>query len=146
VDLFAVVTLNCDNDPPDFCRDWNPFRQTVARATFDIGPAPKTICHQHGQVERCWFGPSYRSPAMWIVSALLDDLLGPDGATSEADPYFERAFRGHRDIREDWETDDNEFFGFPDNRSEAIRMSVIVDRVLRSGPFHGTRWPGRTPP
>ena len=144
-DLIAVITLNCDNDPPPDCREWNPSRDSVAGAVFDVGPSQKTICHQHGQVQRCWIGPSYRSRAMWSVRALLDDLLGPDGATSEADPYFERAFRDDRGLRDDWETDDNDFFGDPDTRSEAIRMSKIVDRVLRSGPFHGKTWPGRTP-
>lgn len=58
-------------------------------ASFEVGPRPRTICHHRGEVERCWTAPTYRNPASWSVSALLDDLLGPDGATSEADPYFD---------------------------------------------------------
>jgi hypothetical protein len=56
---------------------------------------------------------------------------------ARADPYFERAFRKHPLMKKHWETDDNEFFGSPTTRKEAIAMAKIVDRVLRSGPFYG---------
>ena len=134
--LEAVIKMNCGDDP--YCDPDEPYTQQVGYASFQVGAQPKTTCHRVGQVDRCRTAGTYREPASWSVFALLDDLLGPDGATSEADPFFERAFRHDPAIREDWETDDNEFYGFPDNRAEAIRMAVIVDRVLRAGPFHAT--------
>jgi hypothetical protein len=139
VRLEAVIRINCDNDPPPYCRAAEPFDYAVARAEFQAGRLPTVICHHRGKVERCWTGPSYRDPeASWSVSAPLDDLLGPDGATSEADPYFYRAFHGHPVMQQHWETEDNEFYGFPATRAEAKRMSRIVDRVLRAGRYHQT--------
>ena len=82
-------------------------------------------------------------PVFWSVSALLDDLLGPDGATEEADPYFDRAFKNHPLMKEHYEIDDNECYGFPNSRKEAIAMAKLVNRVLRSGPYSGKTWPGR---
>ncbi len=46
-------------------------------------------------------------------------------------------------MNEHWEIDDNEFYGFPNSRKEAIAMAKVVDRVLRSGPYYGKTWPGR---
>ena len=143
VELEAVITLNCAVEPPFGCGEGEPLTQTVARAPFEVGPYRKTICHMHGQVERCWLAATRRDPASWLVGAFLDDLLGPDGATSDADPYFERAFRKHPLMNEHWEIDDNEFFGWPSTRKEAIKMAKLVDSVLRSGPYHGKTWPGR---
>jgi hypothetical protein len=54
-----------------------------------------------------------------------------------------RAFRGHPVMQRHWETDDNLFYGYPDNRAEATRMSRIVDRVLRAGRYHHARQPGQ---
>jgi hypothetical protein len=136
VRLAADVTVNCDNDPPPYCGETEPLA-TIAWAAFQAGRLPRRICHHRGKVERCWTEPSYRDPkASWSVGATLDDLLGPDGATSDADPYFDRAFRGHPAMQQHWETDDNEFYGWPATRAEAIRMSRIVDRVLRAGRYH----------
>jgi hypothetical protein len=143
VTLEAVVTFNCAIDPPLDCGQGEPRTQDVARVTFRAGSDPTTICHRHGEAQRCWTAATYRDPASWSVSATLDDLLGPDGATSDADPYFERAFRKHPLMDRHWEIDDNEFYGFPTSRKEAIAMAKIVDRVLHSGPFHGKTWPGR---
>jgi hypothetical protein len=138
VDLEAVVTFNCANDPPIECgAGGEPWTEHVARVTFTAGSDPKVICHRHGEAERCWTAATYRDPAHWSVSAQLDDLLGPDGATEDADPYFNRAFRNHPLMKEHYEIDDNEFFGYPSSRKEAIAMAKIVDRVLRSGPFYG---------
>ena len=132
----AVIKLNCGGDP--YCDPGRAVHAAGRSATFEVGAQPKTTCHRVGQVDRCRTAGTYREPASWSVSAELDDLLGPDGATSEADPYFERAFRHDPAIREDWELDDNTFYGYPDNRAEAIRMAAIVDRVLRSGRYHAT--------
>jgi hypothetical protein len=143
VTLEAVIALNCANDPPFDCGKGEPLTEDVARVTFTAGSDPTVICHRHGEAERCWVAATYRDPASWSVSAFLDDLLGPDGATEDADPYFERAFRKHPLMKKHWETDDNEFFGYPTSRKEAIAMAKTVDRVLRSGPFHGKTWPGR---
>jgi hypothetical protein len=71
------------------------------------------------------------------VTAPLDALIGPDGGTEDADPYFDRAFRRDRAIRDLWEADDDTFYGWPRNRAEALRMTAIVDRVLRAGPYDG---------
>ena len=143
VTLQAVVTLNCAYDPPIGCGEDEPLTQEVARVTFRAGSNPSYICKRHGQAERCWTAATYREPAYWSVSAFLDDLLGPDGATSDADPYFERAFKKHPLMNRHWELDDNDFYGYPTSRKEAIAMAKIVDRVLRSGPFYGKTWPGR---
>jgi hypothetical protein len=126
---FDCATADCDSTAP--YED-----QTIARAGFTAGPDVKDICHRRGEAERCWTPGTYRQPGSWSVSATLDDLLGPDGATSDADPYFIRGFRGHPELQDDWEIDDNEFYGFPGTRAEAIRMTAIVDRVLRAGPFY----------
>jgi hypothetical protein len=132
VRLDVVVTVNCDNDPD--CRADEPFIYSVAADEFQAGRLPPAICHHRGKVERCWTAPSYRNPkASWSVTAPLDDLLGPNGATSDADPYFDRAFRGHPAMRRHWETDDNLFYGYPATRAEATRMSRIVARVLHAG-------------
>jgi hypothetical protein len=138
VSLRAAVTVNCSNDPPPDCTPNEPFLYTVAGATFRTGRAPRTICHHRGEVERCWTASRFQDPASWSVTAPLDDLLGRYGATSEADPYFDRAFRHHPVMRQHWELDDNLFYGWPHNRAEAVRMSKIVDRVLRAGRYHHT--------
>jgi hypothetical protein len=146
VKLEAVVTVNCQNDPPEECEYYRHDTQEVAYASFEVGSFPKSICHTRGEVERCWISPTYRDPPMWILEAPLDDLLGPDGGTSDADPYFERAFRRHPLMQNHWETDDDSFYGYPTSRAEAVRMTAIVDEVLRSGPYHGKDWPGRPRP
>jgi len=143
VTLEAVVVLNCAIDPPFGCGEGEPLTDEVASVAFQAGSNPTVICKRHGEAKRCWTAATRREHASWSVSALLDDLLGPDGATSDADPYFERAFRKHPLIDQHWETDDNQFFGYPTSRKEAIAMAKIVDRVLRSGPFYGKTWPGR---
>jgi hypothetical protein len=143
VTLNAVVVVNCDNDPPPNCR-FNPqFGDQVADESFDVVPPPKSVCHRLREVRRCWSAPSVRDPGGWDLTAPLDDLLGPDGATSDADPYFERAFAHHPIFQRDWETDDDTFYGWATRRSQAARMAVIVDRVLRSGRYYGKRRPGR---
>jgi hypothetical protein len=143
VRLQALVTVNCANDPPPYCRSGESAPQTVARAEFRVGSDPRRICHHRGDVERCWLGPTYRRPATWSVTAPLNDLLGPDGATEDADRYFIQAFRGDPALQRHWETADDSFWGYPHSRAEAVRMAAIVDRVLRAGPYHGKRWPGR---
>jgi hypothetical protein len=143
VKLEAVITVNCANDPPEECEWEQAGTQEVAYAHFEVGSFPKSICHTRGEVERCWISPTYREPASWIVTAPLDDLLGPDGGTSEADPYFERAFRRRPLMKNHWETDDDTFYAWPSSRKEALRMTAIVDEVLRAGPYHGKDWPGR---
>ena len=143
VTLEAVVVFNCAIDPPLDCGKEEPRAETVARVNFQAGTDPTPICHRHGEAERCWTAPTYREPEFWSVSAFLDDLLGPDGATSEADPHFNRAFKKHPLMKEHYEIDDNEFYGYPSSRKEAIAMAKLVDRVLRSGPFYGKTWPGR---
>jgi hypothetical protein len=143
VTLNAVVVVNCDNDPPPNC-SFNPhLRDEVADESFDVVPPPKSVCHRLGEVRRCWSAPSVRDPGGWDLTAPLDDLLGPDGATFDADLYFERAFALHPIFQRHWETDDDTFYGWATQRSQAARMAVIVDRVLRSGRFYGKRWPGR---
>jgi hypothetical protein len=137
VALEAVVTLNCAVHPPSGCGRDEPPAETVGSVTFTAGPKPTEICHRHGEAKRCWIAATYREPGRWLVSALLDDLLGPDGATEDADPYFRRAFKHHPVMKRHWETDDNEFYGYPSSRREAIAMAKIVNRVLRAGPFHG---------
>lgn len=143
VTLEAVVAFNCAVDAPLDCGEGEPVTQEVAHVRFAAGSDPTVICHRHGAAERCWTAATYREPASWGVFALLDELLGPDGATADADPYFDRAFSKHPLMNRHWETDDNEFYGNPTSRKEAIAMAKIVDRVLRSGPFHGKTWPGR---
>ena len=138
VRLVTDVTVNCDNGPPPYCGE-DETLATIASAEFEVTPLPRTICHRRGKVEHCWTAPSYRNPASWSVTAPLDDLLGPDGATSDADPAFNRAFRHHPVMQRHWETDDNEFYGYPTSRAEAVRMSKIIDRVLRAGRYHHTR-------
>jgi hypothetical protein len=101
VRLQADVIVNCENDPPPYCRSGESSPQTVARAEFPVGSEPRRICHHRGEVERCWRAATYRRPATWTVTAPLDDLLGPDGATSDADPYFLRAFRGDPALQHD---------------------------------------------
>jgi hypothetical protein len=136
VELEAVIRFNCANDPPPTCGDPEPWTQRVAYAPFEVGPPRKTICRQRGKVDRCWYEPMYRDPARWIITAPLDDLLGPDGATSDADPYFERGFRGEKKaLRDSWETDDNTIYAWASNRADATRMTVVIDRVLRAGPY-----------
>jgi hypothetical protein len=110
--------------------------ESVASAGFQAGRPARTVCHRRGEVDRCWTAPSRRDKGGWLVTAPLDDLLGPDGATMDADPYFDRAFRGHPVLQDNWETDDDTFYGFPPARAQAARMAAIVDRVLRAGPFH----------
>ena len=144
VTLSAVIVFNCAIDPPLDCGTSEPWNEGLARVTFTAGSDPTVICHRHGEAKRCWTAATYRHPASWNVSALLDDLLGPDGATDDADAYFERAFAKHPLIEEHWETDDNEFLGYPNSRKEAITMAKIVDRVLRSGRFHGSTWAGHS--
>ena len=141
VALEAVIKMNCGDDP--YCDPDEPYTQQVASASFEVGKRPRSVCRDVGEAERCRYEGTYREPASWGVYALLDDLLGPDGATSEADPYFERAFRHEPSIRDDWETDDNTFYGFPDNGAEATLMAKIVDRVLRSGPYYEPTSPAR---
>jgi hypothetical protein len=144
VTLEAVIGLNCAIDPSFGCGKGEPLTEDVAQVTFTAGSDPTVTCHRDGGAERCRTAATYRDPASWSVSAFLDDLLGPNGATEDADPYFERAFRKHPLMKKHWETDDNEFFGYPTSRKEAIAMAKIVDRVLRSGPFHGKTWLGRS--
>jgi hypothetical protein len=143
VKLEAVVKVNCDNDPPFDCQFRATNTERVAYAYFEVGSDPKSICHTRGEVQRCWNSPTYREPASWDIEAPLDDLLGPDGATSDADAYFERAFRHHPLMQRHWETDDDSFYAWPSSRKEALRMTAIVDEVLRAGPYHGKDWPGR---
>jgi hypothetical protein len=139
VDLQALVSFDCEHDPFPECDGSAIVEQTVARAGFQVGSDPKPVCHHRGDAQRCWYPPTYRSPASWIVTASLEDLLGPDGATSDADRYFVQAFGGDRALRNRWETDDNTFYGWPASRNDALRMTTIVDRVLRTGPYHGKR-------
>jgi len=142
VELQALVTLvsfDCEHDPFPGCDRTGIVEQSVGRAGFQVGSEPRPICHQRGDARRCWYPPTYRSPARWIVTAPLNDLLGPHGATEDAEPYFMRAFRHDRALKDRWETDDNTFYGWPRNRGEALRMVKIVDRVLRTGPYHGQR-------
>jgi hypothetical protein len=134
VTLVLDVTVNCDNDPPPYCQ---PHAQNpVASASFMVGKELKPICHRYGEAERCWYPGSYRQKGFWAVNATLDDLLGPDGATTDAWDYFDRAFAGHHPMDKHWEIDDNFFYGYPATRREAIRMAKIVDRVLRAGPYY----------
>jgi hypothetical protein len=143
VRLTALVTVDCTTDPSGDCEPGATAERTVARATFRVGSAPTRICHRLGEVERCWDAPTHRDRGGWVVTAPLDDLLGPDGATADADRYINRAFRGDRELAADWETDDDTFWGYPRSRAEAVRMTAVVDRMLRAGPYHGKRWPGR---
>jgi hypothetical protein len=125
-------------EPPPDCSA-RPFSEQVGDAVFDVGPPRRSVCHRLGEVRRCWSGASLREPAAWDITAPLDDLLGPDGATTDADPFFRRAFRGHPAMQDHWETDDDTFYAWPGSRAEAVRMAAIVDRVLRAGPFHRKR-------
>jgi hypothetical protein len=134
VKLEAKVTVSCDNEPPPKCEFSEAETQEVAYAHFEVGSYPKSICHARGEVERCWISPTYREPASWGVTTPLDDLLGPDRATSDADPYFERASRHDPLMQRHWETDDNTFYAWPSSREEAVRMTAMVDDVLRYGP------------
>jgi hypothetical protein len=142
VDLEARVTLasfDCEHDPFPGCDGRGTVVQRVASAAFQVGSDPRPICQDRGDARRCWNPPTYRSPASWIVTAPLSDLLGPDGATEDADAYFMRAFRRDAALRDRWETDDNTFYGWPRSRGEALRMTTIVDRVLRSGRYYHQR-------
>jgi hypothetical protein len=112
----------------------SPSRSSRSSAQASGGSYPRSSCHTRGDVERCWISPTYREPASRIVIAPLDDLFGPDGGTAEADPYFERAFRRHPLMRRHWETDDDTLSAWPRSRKEAVRMTAIVDEVLRAGP------------
>jgi hypothetical protein len=85
VELEARVTLasfDCEHDPFPGCDGSGIVVQRVASAGFQVGSDPRPICHHRGEVRRCWYPPTYRSPASWIVTAPLSDLLGPDGATA----------------------------------------------------------------
>ena len=137
VALLAIVTVNCGSDPPPGCRPGQRITEQVAAAPFDAGRPRRPVCHPLGQVDRCWYAPSLQDRGGWTVTAPLDDLLGPDGATMDADPYFWRAFRGHPVFQRHWETDDDTFYGWATRRSQALRMARIVERLLHTGPYHG---------
>jgi hypothetical protein len=142
VALNAIVTFTCGSDPPPGCRPGRRITEVVADAPFDV-PSSPPVCHRLRQVQRCWTAPTLRERGGWYLTAPLDDLLGPDGATIDADPFFVRAFRGHPVFQRHWETDDDSFYGWATRRSQAARMAAIVDRVLRAGPYHGKRRPNR---
>jgi hypothetical protein len=138
VTLNAIVTLNCGADPPPGCRSGRRITDRVADAPFEVAPST-TVCHRRGDVERCWNAPTLRDPGGWYITAPLDDLLGPEGATEDADHFFERAFHDHPVFQRHWETDDDTFYGWATRRRQAARMAAIVDRVLRAGPYHDER-------
>src|SRR4051812_23838225 len=125
VALLAEVDCRCTEAP-----------ETVAESSFRVGSEPRRICHRVGEARRCWTEPSRMFAGGWLVTALLDDLLGPDGATTEADPYFDRAFAHPPLLARHWEIDDNFFYGYPTSRAEAILMTRIVDRTVRAGPYY----------
>ena len=108
VTLQAVVTFNCAIDPPRECGSRRAWTEDVAQASrSEAGSDPTTICHAARRGSTVLDGGDHRDPVFWSVSATLDDLLGPDGATTDADPYFERAFRNHPLMNRHWEIDDN---------------------------------------
>jgi hypothetical protein len=143
LDIVGTVAA-CGPDDPGWCRPGDPIHEEVAQASFEVGKPPAPTCHTLGEVERCHTPATYREPAHWDVTALLDDLLGPDGATTDADKYLYPAFRHERKaVRDNWEIDDDDFYGWPPTRAAAIRMSEVLDGVLRKGRYYGRSWPGR---